>query len=882
MGGRKILDGRYEIISEIKRGGFGIIYYGIDRHLGKAVAIKEIDPNLLEEARYIDMFQAEAQNAAQLSHPNIAHIYDLRKTEDGHFYIIMEYIDGVDLGRMLRQCKKLNKRMPINLGVFIVSEVCKALNYAHNRKDMMTGEPLNLVHQDVSPSNIMISVDGAVKLIDFGIARVQFQQISQRGGVLLQGKIPYLSPEQLDGTVVVDRRSDIFALGAVFYEILTGERLFQGAPEEEILESIYKARVDLKTLEALGVPKALQQVLQRALKRNPDERYQSADLMYADLAHYLLTAYDSVDLSQELGSYVRELFELERKEVEELPLPEISFDIKESEPGEFAVEQTGKEIKEEISLTDEEDIAKVILGAEGVSFEEEVESALRGEKKPEEKKREVKPQKEEAPPAERRVSPTTQEPSVEEEEKGEDELKTIIDVVRLSRRSRKKTLIQATIGLLTAFIVFSIVDTFARMTGWGKGLYDRFFPPAIRIVSVPAGAQIFLDDKPLGLKTPASIPKISPGVHKLTLKYPGYPPLVRSITVPSKGVVDIEGETGEKGYGPYLFRFVTRISFRSNPPGAWVYLNGIRYDSPTPCEVEWEVGVPLSVEMEKAGFERLAGFFLNTLNEMEEIEDRRFWRFQRAGDVSKRYTIEGIFRKLVRIESIPSEAQIYLDGHSTPIGLTGTHGDIYLTVGTHEILLRKEGFVPRSFTLEVNENTPAVIAQVLNRKVRFLAKDITDLEGNDIRARLVRLVRGGKSYARREQTPCEIELPPYSYEAVFRKEGYKDLLVHISPSAREVIARMEPVDVPVTIEVRDALTEAPLEDARLTFRNLDQPDDRDKFLGQTDKNGKCEKRISPGTYLFVVRKSGYSDKRQRITVALNNLNHFVIRLTTQP
>ncbi|MGH7454222.1 MAG: serine/threonine protein kinase, partial [bacterium] len=194
----KILDEKYELVREIKRGGFGVVYYGRDRLFGKPVAIKAISPDLLGEAKYVDMFQAESLSVARLNHHNIVRLYDIKRTEDGQFYIIMEYIDGFDLGKLISASRKGAVNLPFHLGAYIVAQSCAGLDYAHARRDPDTHQPLNIVHQDISPSNIMINRLGEVKLIDFGMAGARRRSTSQRGRkreVLLQGKISYIAPE---------------------------------------------------------------------------------------------------------------------------------------------------------------------------------------------------------------------------------------------------------------------------------------------------------------------------------------------------------------------------------------------------------------------------------------------------------------------------------------------------------------------------------------------------------------------------------------------------------------------------------------------------------------------------------------------------------------
>ena len=194
---KRLIQNKYEIVSKIKQGGFGIVYKGYDHVFEKPVAIKAIEPSLLREAKYIDLFLEEAKNAGKLSHNNIVHIFNLVRDESGQFFIIMEYVNGADLGKILRQCRKKNILIPQKLSIFIVKEICKALEYAHNKRDLITDKPLKLVHQDISPSNIMTSRTGHVKLIDFGLAKIRFQnnnsneivvKIHQKYGSKIEGR----------------------------------------------------------------------------------------------------------------------------------------------------------------------------------------------------------------------------------------------------------------------------------------------------------------------------------------------------------------------------------------------------------------------------------------------------------------------------------------------------------------------------------------------------------------------------------------------------------------------------------------------------------------------------------------------------------------------
>lgn len=968
----KILGGKYEIISELKKGGFGIVYYGFDRNLGKSIAIKEIAPELLEEAKYIDMFQEEAKNAAKLSHHNIVHIFDLLKTEDGHFYIIMEYVEGVDLDKINKKAKQLGNKLNLNLSVYIIGEICKALEYAHNRRDMISNEPLNLVHQDISPSNIMVSIKGDVKLIDFGIAKVRFEQRIRSKKLVLKGKLPYMSPEQLNGGFLIDGRSDIFSLGSVFYELITGKRLFQGSSDEKTIEAVRSGKTSLKLLQNLVVPEVIQNILTKALQKDPDQRYQSANQMYLELAQFLMDSSKTIELSDELGAFVKNLFVIESKQSDE------AENVEETEQEQLN-ETDSKLIDDEtIALTDpttftenlsnqlelkkkgrqdsgtDDDIVNLIekdileeehteeiknksdesgsiqvdikdidedtltdlkideIDISGVSDKSDIEipidtdiptsdgleeatAILEDNDWTPEVEPEPKPVSEpELKPIEVPETPTESDkfspiviPSKSDQfaEAGGDDLKTIIDVVRLSSRTHKKQIygVLAVIGIFS--LIFFILDTFLRWTSIGKGIYDTINPPAIKIISVPSGASIYLDGKLLEGKTPISIKDISPGIHTLKLSSPGFSPIIRSIQVRRQGELKVQGEKQRSGAEPYLFRFMTNIELDSKPAGAIVYLNDVKFGQLTPCTVEWEAGKPLTVEMEKKGFERLSGLTINVLDDINKADEQRFWILKKVPSQNEshvdKYYVKGLFRKLIRVSSIPSGAQIYLDGEPRPVGLTGARGVIYVIFGNHEIELRKDGFIPKKISFEVNEQSKSRVSVFLYRKVRLFAKDITDPKGKEINARLIRLIRKGKSIKRKERTPCEIILAPENCEAVFQKKGYKDALVQIKSQQKIVVVRMEPQNIYIEILVNDALTGKSIPNASVKYRNLSKGETRERFFANTDNGGKCGKSLPQGQYLFRVEKNGYFEKRTNYTTVLQGKNRLKFNLVIQ-
>jgi serine/threonine protein kinase len=890
----KILDGKYELVREIKRGGFGVVYYGRDRLFSKPVAIKAISPELLGEAKYIDIFQAESLSVARLNHHNIVRLYDIKRTEDGQFYIIMEYIDGVDMGRLISASRKDGLTIPFHISAYIIAQACSGLDYAHARRDPDTHQPLNIVHQDISPSNIMVNLQGEVKIIDFGMASARRRSIAQRGRkreVLLQGKIAYVAPEQVNGSKSVDRRTDIFSLGLVMYELLTGERLMRREDPAEIVAMLESGNWSLIALDDKAVPEPLQLIVQRAVHKDPEKRYQTANHMYLDLMTYLATQDAGADCSSELSRMVQRLIPSQKS------LDEEASEEKSTEALRTLYHKTNPENSPRVRTTSRpEAVVEMHDIAETTMAGEMPAEKVAGDKQENENHRHFDANDQhidfqDAVPINKKATedPTKAETPIQdvpfyriidEDEEEENEQRTIIDVIRLSARSHKKTILMTLGSLVAGIFLFTILDTAMRWTSYGTAIYDTLFPPAIRIVSFPPNAQVYLDDKLLPQTTPLAIEKISPGVHKLMLLLPRFDPIVRSIHVPPKGQAVVQGDS-TTGNQPYVFRFKTTLELASKPSGAEVYLNGIKYTQPTPCRVVWEVGNPLNIEMDKPGFARLTGFTLNTLDGVESIEDRRLWRFQHIEPSREHFSLEGIFAKAIVLTSTPTNAEIYLDGSERPVGVTGFTSRLLLTMGMHTVMLQKRDYLSKTFTIRIDENTPEQNHEVLSRTVKIFARDALADDEKDIRATLVQLTYENNTTRVIATTPCEVTLLPYKYTALLRKEGYSDFTLVIPASGKTAMARMERLQVSVEMTILDDATDAPLENVEISYRALGKPGTREAVFGQTDATGISIKELAPDEYRFLARKAGYRNATKDFAVS-NGRNRVAIKMQAAP
>jgi hypothetical protein len=296
--------GPYILHQKVARGGMAELFladYMRQDGFKRRVAIKRILPHLAGNQNFVKMFTREARVAALLQHPNIVQIFDYGKIKNAYF-IAMEYIDGKNLGEILAV---LNKGLPIDRAVFIISRICKGLDYSHTKRDDNTGAPFHIVHRDISPQNLLISYQGEVKISDFGISKARSEPSLTQAGVV-KGKMAYLSPEQALGEPI-DHQADIYALGLVFHETLTGKRVYRFSSDIEALRTIPKMDITPVKNSVPDVPDELNRIVMKCLEKKKETRYQSAAALYADLTAFRKEFKISFDAS-DLADYMKKLF----------------------------------------------------------------------------------------------------------------------------------------------------------------------------------------------------------------------------------------------------------------------------------------------------------------------------------------------------------------------------------------------------------------------------------------------------------------------------------------------------------------------------------------------------------------------------------------------
>jgi serine/threonine protein kinase len=289
--------GRYRLLEPLGRGGMAEVWKA--RTHGPAgfehdVVIKRIQPAHGSDPEFIQLFLEEARISGMLHHANIVQVHDF--VDDGDLFLVLEYVEGPSLSRALRALRSAGRAMPPAIAAFIAREICRALEYVHALADG-EGRPLEILHRDVTPSNILLTASGGIKLLDFGVAKYRGSASLTRAGTM-RGKPAYLAPEQIEGAaggVPIDRRVDIFALGVVLHEMLSLEHLFAGDSDLITVKKVLEMKIPLPSARRPDVPPELDAIVMKALERDRDRRYASAGAMARELDELVVSSRVHID-----------------------------------------------------------------------------------------------------------------------------------------------------------------------------------------------------------------------------------------------------------------------------------------------------------------------------------------------------------------------------------------------------------------------------------------------------------------------------------------------------------------------------------------------------------------------------------------------------------
>jgi serine/threonine-protein kinase len=297
--------GRYELLMELASGGMATVFIGRQRGAGgfeRLVAIKRMHPHIGAIPELAASFMDEAQIASLIHHPNVVSVHDVHES-DGERLLVMDYVDGVSLAALIKGARRQRERLPLHVAIYIIAQSLRGLHAAHEQKSL-TGTPLDVVHRDATPQNILLGVDGSVRLTDFGIAKAAERSAHTTTGNV-KGKFRYMAPEQAMGKHL-DRRVDVFALGAVLWELLSGQRFLKGDTDAEIIHNLAMAQFeDLHQVEP-SVPPELSSIVMSAVAENPEHRWATAE-QFADALDYWARSTGYIATATDLATLVNSL-----------------------------------------------------------------------------------------------------------------------------------------------------------------------------------------------------------------------------------------------------------------------------------------------------------------------------------------------------------------------------------------------------------------------------------------------------------------------------------------------------------------------------------------------------------------------------------------------
>jgi len=710
--------GKYQLLKRLATGGMAEIYLARQTGLEgfeKLVVLKRILPNLATQERFVDMFLDEARIAARFNHSNIVQIYDLGQ-QDNAFYIAMEYINGQDIKSIVRRCAKRKKRIPIEHVVKIFSGILGGLHYAHSQKGL-DGTVSGVVHRDVSPHNIIVSYEGDVKLVDFGIAKAR-SEISTTMPGRVKGKHAYMSPEQIQGADL-DGRSDVFSAGIVMYELLAWTRLFKRKTDLDTLKAALGADIVPLRTRNPEIDVELEGIINKALTRDLDKRYQSAQEMQSHLEDYLLVKglrSNQIFISQFMADLFSDELAAMSKALGTANASDLENAVRaaEKEGNQDLVvfldmffgdgSGSGPEASDPGSLsgpigpefTPSTEYTPANLKLEASPHISEIPARVRGEYLP----RRAPPPKMPDGAGVPSIAPQTDsmapqpipelvDPSADIIDPGYDDDDRYSDVLAPMGKKKGKGLwifLFLVILGLAGGLLYSKRDelTVSKVPATG----------VLFVTSVPGGADVFLDEQRLPGRTPTDIGNIEPGkeyILKVTL--PDLPEWEKKITLTDttkpleikavlsksealqarlKGKPIVAGAEGQ-GFG--------KIKIESVPPGAMIFLDGLETGKKTPFTLrkvpasldhvvllEWEGKPPVFDRLHLKADEEFS-VSLAAADGQDGLPDRAKLRF----------------------ETEPENAKLTINGFSTEKYITPMAAKL-LVGGTSEVELTAKGF----------------------------------------------------------------------------------------------------------------------------------------------------------------------------------------------
>ncbi|MCL1972044.1 MAG: PEGA domain-containing protein [Endomicrobia bacterium] len=848
------INDQYVTVKKIGQGGMGVVWQAYDFSLRNFIAVKELLSEV-SEPKFVEMFYKEALIAKNIIHDNIVRVQHFWKGSNGSFYISMDFVRGVDLEDLIKRCNELKIKIPWELSVLICISMLKAIDYANRvARDSITGKPYGIVYRDISPGNVLISFDGNVKLSDFGIAKTADEINEGIKQNVVTGKYPYMSPEQIKGISDIDHRADVFSIGVVFYEMLTGKQLYSG-DNSEIKSQVLNQKFDTDLLSGIQLPYEIGEILSKSLEKDRDTRYERAIEMYRDLRR-LLKGVETEELAVDLASFLSRVMEKELKNSDETINLVKALDRQEIKNNtaiprilctDFIVGESSDPAA--VSPASAQPAANAAPQTPASGAPETGNVPARSFAPPQNTSAQQQNAAFTPPPM-----PAPQQSQAEA--KGKTVFEEVGDWLVTKFKEMKSRIIKIIIAVILAILLFFGLDIFMQITPFGKSIYSWLYPPDVIITTVPAGATVSMKTKEgqvilqnANSSAPIPLRKVQPQTYIVTALKEGFRPVQR--------VVSIEGRTSRSNRDrsekiEIMFDFMLEVT--SEPTGADVYIDGNKFGV-TPCKIQLMAGEH-TVRLALAGFEDLGSkakedrdgrcnidFSKSTMEEMFAGVDKRFWHTElRNIDGENVFSIRGHMFKKFTFTSVPSGMMVHIEGEEKPRGHTPL--TVNMKAGNHKVrMLDPEARYGESINnISVTATSESELNVHMNKRITFRVR----ARDNPSESFIAKLTISGKEFSTTKNvgtgSPITVALPSGKYDFTFSADEFKTYTMRGVDIANisSVTAEMEYAKVPLKIKVvsMSGDNEIPLESAYIWLDN--------KLVGKTDAEGAWAKDVSPG------------------------------------
>ena len=861
------INNQYVAVKKIGVGGFGIVWQAYDFSLRNFIAIKELLPEYAQP-KFVEMFYKEALIAKNIIHDNIVRVQHFWQGSNGSYYVVLDYVRGVDLENLIKKCNDMNTKIPWQLSTFICMSVLKAIDYANRiARDSITGNAYGIVYRDISPGNVLLSFDGNIKLSDFGIAKTADEIKDSIPEKVITGKYPYMSPEQIQGLPNIDHRTDIFSVALLYSEMLTGQRLYQGT-NDEIKAQVLNKKFDPAELKLdPSVPAEIGDIISKALEKDRDNRYDRAIEMYRDIRR-VLKGVETDELSVELSDFILKMMresvagsEKLIEKVKTLTVQEVGQTpgIRKINCQDFIVGQSKNLGAAAVGGAVAGAAAGgAVAGGTGRIVTQQMTAA----------QAQAQAQAQAAANAARQVP--------KGEEKGKTVFEEVGDWLFNKFDEMKKSLFRIIIAILLALLIFGILDIFLlQLTPFGKNIYSRLYPPDVVITTIPAGAVVSMKTKDgevvlnnVSSASPIPVRKVLPKTYIVTAIKEGFKPVQRVVQIEQSD----KGKKVRKEKIEIMFDFLLNVD--SEPRGASVYIDGNKFGV-TPCKAQLLAGahtVKLMLEgFDNLGYDSASGgkegqcdidFTKSIIEEMFSGVDRRFWNCELKNIEGENiFSVTGSLFKKVKIDSEPKGMMVHVQGESQPRGDTPLN--TLFKVGDYKIRFldpsAKYGEAMKD--LEVNKESKTDLFVKMNKIVSFKVKSKDS--PNDTFLTKVTISNNDIEVTKDISTskPIRIPLPVAVYNVTFHGDSeYKPCKLYNVDinNTSAVVGELEYLKVALALKATDSKTANPLSGAYVW---LDK-----KMIGKTDKTGVYNGSFKPGKYEFKLVAKGYKEQISSVEV----------------